>query len=415
VKTADKNEKWLWFTLPAWGHTIPVARLIGLIDVNSNCSHTIYSEKPWADYFKKNCQEVDIKTYQEDLGLKFEVNKTTYKSGTETLLASLSELQLMAQDLKNRDVKITKDYDYIICDVVLLPLVKILLPTNTKILTYQTSLDLPIKIAKKVVWKYLFSKVGKELYKSAWQTIITTTRRQKLINTLNKNFQLSLNQYTMMHPDGVPIICLTSIYFQPFSHLILDTYFIGPLLERRQNNHKKSKRAYVSLGTMSVSDNHILKVITKVLLEKNYQVSVKIPDTDCKAAWLSDERITAKTFFNQPQELDEADLFVTHAGMNSIDEAIASETPTICIPQANDQFIVAARVEELGLGIIADQNVTEKSFADAVKLFEANKSKLSKNLKAGSEKHLYQNSDEINRLFDELGFNPISSSNKKKK
>jgi N-glycosyltransferase len=55
-------------------------------------------------------------------------------------------------------------------------------------------------------------------------------------------------------------------------------------------------------------------------------------------------------WFPQPVLLECADLFVTHAGYNSIREAVRTGTPMAALPLFEDQFPNARRIEDLGLG-----------------------------------------------------------------
>jgi MGT family glycosyltransferase len=48
--------------------------------------------------------------------------------------------------------------------------------------------------------------------------------------------------------------------------------------------------------------------------------------------------------------LQRTDVFITHAGMNSANEALYYGVPMIAIPQAGDQSWVAQRIEQLGAG-----------------------------------------------------------------
>jgi MGT family glycosyltransferase len=49
--------------------------------------------------------------------------------------------------------------------------------------------------------------------------------------------------------------------------------------------------------------------------------------------------------------LERAALFVTHGGMNSVNEAMRAGVPTLVVPQGADQPLVARRVVELGAGL----------------------------------------------------------------
>ena len=54
----------------------------------------------------------------------------------------------------------------------------------------------------------------------------------------------------------------------------------------------------------------------------------------------------------QIEILKRTSLFITHAGMNSVSEALQYGVPIICLPLSGDQPFVAWRVaDELGIGI----------------------------------------------------------------
>ncbi len=56
----------------------------------------------------------------------------------------------------------------------------------------------------------------------------------------------------------------------------------------------------------------------------------------------------------QLEVLSRASLFITHGGMNSVNEALFYGVPMLVVPVGNDQPTVARRVEELGLGEALD-------------------------------------------------------------
>ncbi len=53
----------------------------------------------------------------------------------------------------------------------------------------------------------------------------------------------------------------------------------------------------------------------------------------------------------QIEVLKHASVFVSHAGMNSVNEALWFGVPLVLVPQTNEQDIVARRVEEIGAGV----------------------------------------------------------------
>lgn len=67
---------------------------------------------------------------------------------------------------------------------------------------------------------------------------------------------------------------------------------------------------------------------------------------------------------NQLAVLDHASLFITHGGMNSVNEALYSQVPMVLVPMADDQPVVAGRVQELELGrVIRRQDLSSKTLA----------------------------------------------------
>lgn len=56
-------------------------------------------------------------------------------------------------------------------------------------------------------------------------------------------------------------------------------------------------------------------------------------------------------FVPQLEVLDRAALFVTHGGMNSVNEAMQAGVPMLVVPQGADQPMTAARVVEVGAGL----------------------------------------------------------------
>jgi UDP:flavonoid glycosyltransferase YjiC (YdhE family) len=58
-----------------------------------------------------------------------------------------------------------------------------------------------------------------------------------------------------------------------------------------------------------------------------------------------------KSFLPQLEILKRADVFITHAGFNSVSEALYFGVPMLALPQVNDQHMVAKRLASMQLGM----------------------------------------------------------------
>ena len=74
------------------------------------------------------------------------------------------------------------------------------------------------------------------------------------------------------------------------------------------------------------------------------------------------------SFVSQLEVLKNCGLFITHGGMNSVNEAIYYGVPMLVIPVGNDQPTVAKRVEQLNLGkkLSAEKLTAEILYREAV-------------------------------------------------
>ncbi len=65
--------------------------------------------------------------------------------------------------------------------------------------------------------------------------------------------------------------------------------------------------------------------------------------------------------------LEEADVFVSHAGMGSVTEAMYTGTPVVLLPQLTEQDLVAGQVRDLGLGrLVPRDELGAEAVGDAV-------------------------------------------------
>ncbi len=112
----------------------------------------------------------------------------------------------------------------------------------------------------------------------------------------------------------------------------------------------------VSLGTFLSARDDVLTVIANGLRHLDVRVALATGSTDASrlgplpADWL------VASYLPQVSILRRASVLVTHAGNNSVTEALAYGVPMLALPFSTDQFDGAAAIEAAGLGLAADPN-----------------------------------------------------------
>lgn len=113
-----------------------------------------------------------------------------------------------------------------------------------------------------------------------------------------------------------------------------------------------SPLVYVSLGTVFDAGPALLRTLAEALSPLAGTVVVATGQVDPDALAAAGANVIVRRSVPQLQVLRHAALFVTHGGMNSVNEAMAAGVPVLVIPQgAADQPMVARRVCDVGAGL----------------------------------------------------------------
>jgi MGT family glycosyltransferase len=106
---------------------------------------------------------------------------------------------------------------------------------------------------------------------------------------------------------------------------------------------------YISLGSI-ISNKGFCKECIRAFGGKELTVILNTGKINPQTMGKIPDNIYAYSFVPQIEVLSKADLFLTHCGMNSINEAMTSGVPMVAMPFINDQISNANRVVELGIG-----------------------------------------------------------------
>lgn len=173
----------------------------------------------------------------------------------------------------------------------------------------------------------------------------------------------------IQNDDKTDTVVYTSPQFQPCADTFTDKYaFVGPSVRpvTEQIEKKKEVLIYISMGTVVNDLAGFYKKCIKAFENTDYQVIMSIGNlVDEKELGEIPENISVHTFVDQIAVLDKADVFLSHCGMNSVNESLYYEVPLVMYPQTNEQGGVANRVTQVGAGILLEKT-TPSSIRNAV-------------------------------------------------
>ena len=173
--------------------------------------------------------------------------------------------------------------------------------------------------------------------------------------------------------DNTHTIVYTSTEFQPCSETFSDKYaFVGPLVRPAtiKVEKKRDKLIYISMGTVNNDMMALYKRCLSALADTDYQVIMSVGNlVSIEEFGVLPENISVFTHVDQIAVLQQADVFVSHCGMNSVSESLYFGVPLIMLPQTAEQDGVAERVYQLGAGIKLDNSDASSILGAINKIF----------------------------------------------
>ena len=169
--------------------------------------------------------------------------------------------------------------------------------------------------------------------------------------------------------ENTHTIVYTSPEFQPSSETFSEKYaFVGPSIRPATDEieKKSDKLIYISMGTVNNDMMPLYKQCVSVLADTEYQVIMSVGNlVSMKEFGTLPANISVFSHVDQIAVLQQADVFVSHCGMNSVSESLFYGVPLIMLPQTAEQAGVAERVYQLGAGIKLDKS-NGASILDAI-------------------------------------------------
>ena len=163
----------------------------------------------------------------------------------------------------------------------------------------------------------------------------------------------------IQNDDNTHTVVYTSPQFQPCADTFSNKYaFVGPSVRpvTEQIEKTKEKLIYISMGTVVNDQADFYKNCIKAFAGTEYQVIMSIGYlVDAKELGELPANISVHEYVDQIAVLNQADVFLSHCGMNSVNESLYYEVPLVMYPQTNEQGGVANRVMQVGAGICLEK------------------------------------------------------------
>jgi MGT family glycosyltransferase len=155
-------------------------------------------------------------------------------------------------------------------------------------------------------------------------------------------------------------IVYTSAEFQPSANKFGNRYkFVGPSISPRAdsgtfpfNQITRRPAVYISLGTINNQNLDFYRTCFAAFADHPGQFVLSVgKKTNISDLGAIPENFIVRNHVPQLDVLQRVDLFVTHGGMNSVQEGLWYGTPLVVIPQQIEQAVVARQVEKQGAGL----------------------------------------------------------------
>lgn len=205
------------------------------------------------------------------------------------------------------------------------------------------------------------AKLIKPGFTEALGTFFGWPRINRKMKELKENGYAVDNFVSLIGNDNkTNTIVYTSKEFQPLADTFSDKFvFVGPSIEEVKNDpvNKKQPLIYISLGSVVTKNKGFYSNCIKALGNKPFDVIMSTgKDITLESLGEIPSNMEVKNWVNQIEVLQRADVFISHCGMNSVNESLYFGVPIVTFPQHSEQGLVAKRVVDLGAGIPLRKN-----------------------------------------------------------
>ena len=335
--------KIVFFCIPAYGHTNPTLPVIReLTDMGHEVYYYSFLE------FKEKIEAAGahfIGCDDYDLGMEEEDSERVVRD-------IVFSTELIVRATLAMDEKITADMEKLKPDVIVgdsvaywgkLIAMKLNIPFVSSTTTFAFN-DASSKIMKPSIGQF-------------FKMIIDMPKTAKCLAPLREKGYPADNILSIVRNDNdTRTIVYTSREFQPCAETFSDLYtFAGPVIRDASEEIEKTgeKLVYISLGTVNNKMTEFYRSCIDAFKESSYEVILSVgKDTAIDSLGDIPPHIHVYQSVDQIAVLQKADVFLSHCGMNSVNESLYFGVPLVLFPQTGEQGGVARRTAEIGAGLM---------------------------------------------------------------
>lgn len=221
-------------------------------------------------------------------------------------------------------------------------------------------------------------QVAKELSTAAPRVVEARRRIMDLLSSVGLRYRnLFHHMFDVFANEGDLNIVFLSPSAQPFHRFLKKNYLlVGPSIPEGRDPPadfpvglgSALPVVYVSLGTVHNLKQDFYHQCFKAFAELPCQVVMSVgKDTDIGSLGPIPVNFTVRNRVPQLEVLKRTQVFVSHGGMNSINESLYFGVPLVMVPQQVEQGFNARRVEKLGAGrLLKSERITVDNLRETV-------------------------------------------------
>jgi MGT family glycosyltransferase len=203
------------------------------------------------------------------------------------------------------------------------------------------------------------------LHKLAWTALRgagALARHFWTARKLSRKYRLDgLDLVSVLTNPGDLNVVFTSREFQPHADRFDSSYrFVGPSFAPRAVatdfplDQLGGRRAiYISLGTLHTQSERFYRTCIEAFGGWDNPVVMTVgKHTDLASLGTIPNNFIVRPFVPQLEVLRRAALFISHAGMNSVQESLCHGVPLLMVPQTDEQLMVAERAASFSTGLV---------------------------------------------------------------